>query len=77
MPTLLYQCPAGLSGDMNLGAMIALGVAPVDLAEEPDHQLIVRRVTARCQLIDHRDGLLHCGRRGRQLVCFFRETYVL
>jgi len=34
MPTLLYQCPAGLSGDMNLGAMIALGVAPARLITE-------------------------------------------
>ena len=34
MPTLLYQCPAGLSGDMNLGAMIALGVDPEKLKSE-------------------------------------------
>lgn len=34
MPTLLYQCPAGLSGDMNLGAMIALGVDPAQLIAE-------------------------------------------
>lgn len=34
MPTLLYQCPAGLSGDMNLGAMIALGVDPAALITE-------------------------------------------
>ncbi len=34
MPTLLYQCPAGLSGDMNLGAMIALGVDPAQLISE-------------------------------------------
>jgi len=34
MPTLLYQCPAGLSGDMNLGAMIALGVDPSALEHE-------------------------------------------
>jgi len=34
MATLLYQCPSGLSGDMNLGAMIALGVDPVALETE-------------------------------------------
>lgn len=34
MPTLVYQCPAGLSGDMNLGAMIALGVDAVILEKE-------------------------------------------
>ncbi len=32
MITLLYHCPAGISGDMNLGAMIDLGVKP-DLLE--------------------------------------------
>lgn len=31
MATLLYQCPAGLSGDMNLGAMVALGACPEKL----------------------------------------------
>ncbi|MGC6423667.1 MAG: nickel pincer cofactor biosynthesis protein LarC [Lentimonas sp.] len=34
MPTLVYQCPAGLSGDMNLGAMVALGVDPNVLESE-------------------------------------------
>lgn len=34
MATLLYQCPAGLSGDMNLGAMVALGVDPKILETE-------------------------------------------
>ncbi len=34
MPTLLYQCPAGLSGDMNLAAMVGLGVCPDYLRAE-------------------------------------------
>ena len=34
MPTLLYQCPAGLSGDMNLAAMVGLGVCPDYLRSE-------------------------------------------
>lgn len=34
MPTLVYQCPAGLSGDMNLGAMVGLGVDPKALEAE-------------------------------------------
>lgn len=34
MKTLLYQCPSGISGDMNLGAMIALGVDPAALEAE-------------------------------------------
>jgi uncharacterized protein (TIGR00299 family) protein len=31
MKTLYYNCPAGLCGDMNLGAMVDLGVNPEDL----------------------------------------------
>ncbi|MDP4694187.1 MAG: nickel pincer cofactor biosynthesis protein LarC [Opitutales bacterium] len=34
MSTLLYQCPAGLSGDMNLGAMVALGLEPAAIEAE-------------------------------------------
>lgn len=34
MRTLIYQCPAGISGDMNLGAMIQLGVDPKQLEAE-------------------------------------------
>ncbi|CAA6679569.1 MULTISPECIES: nickel pincer cofactor biosynthesis protein LarC [unclassified Lentimonas] len=34
MSTLLYQCPAGLSGDMNLAAMVGLGVCPDYLRAE-------------------------------------------
>ncbi len=34
MATLLYQCPAGLSGDMNLGALVALGACPDKLEAE-------------------------------------------
>ncbi|MEX0325850.1 MAG: nickel pincer cofactor biosynthesis protein LarC [Puniceicoccaceae bacterium] len=34
MKTLFYNCPAGLCGDMNLGAMVDLGVAPEDLIKE-------------------------------------------
>jgi len=34
MKTLHYNCPAGLSGDMNLGAMIDLGVSPERLVRE-------------------------------------------
>ncbi|MAV84200.1 MAG: TIGR00299 family protein [Puniceicoccaceae bacterium] len=34
MPTLVYNCPSGISGDMNLGAMVALGVDPKALEAE-------------------------------------------
>lgn len=34
MTTLVYNCPSGLSGDMNLGAMIGLGVDPEALEAE-------------------------------------------
>lgn len=34
MPTLVYNCPSGISGDMNLGAMIGLGVDPKLLETE-------------------------------------------
>lgn len=34
MPTLVYNCPSGISGDMNLGAMIGLGVDPKALEAE-------------------------------------------
>lgn len=34
MLVLLYSCPAGISGDMNLGAMIDLGVDPALLEQE-------------------------------------------
>ena len=34
MPTLVYNCPSGISGDMNLGAMVALGVDPEVLEAE-------------------------------------------
>lgn len=34
MPTLVYNCPSGISGDMNLGAMIGLGVDPKTLKQE-------------------------------------------
>ncbi|NCG07962.1 MAG: nickel pincer cofactor biosynthesis protein LarC [Verrucomicrobia bacterium] len=34
MRTLLYHCPAGISGDMNLAAMVALGVDPAALEAE-------------------------------------------
>ena len=34
MPTLVYNCPSGISGDMNLGAMVALGVVPEMLEAE-------------------------------------------
>lgn len=34
MPTLVYNCPSGISGDMNLGAMVALGVDPNVLENE-------------------------------------------
>ncbi|CAI8280517.1 MAG: Uncharacterised protein [Opitutia bacterium UBA7350] len=34
MRTLYYHCPAGISGDMNLAAMVALGVDPATLESE-------------------------------------------
>ncbi|MEX0331601.1 MAG: nickel pincer cofactor biosynthesis protein LarC [Puniceicoccaceae bacterium] len=34
MKTLFYNCPAGLCGDMNLGAMVDLGVEPDAIVEE-------------------------------------------
>lgn len=34
MPTLVYNCPSGISGDMNLGAMIGLGVDPSIVEKE-------------------------------------------
>ncbi|MGA1204794.1 MAG: nickel pincer cofactor biosynthesis protein LarC [Opitutales bacterium] len=34
MTVLYYNCPAGLCGDMNLGAMVDLGVNPQDLLRE-------------------------------------------
>lgn len=34
MPTLVYNCPSGISGDMNLGAMVGLGVSPKALEAE-------------------------------------------
>lgn len=34
MTTLVYNCPSGISGDMNLGAMVALGVDPKVLEAE-------------------------------------------
>ena len=34
MNTLVYNCPSGLSGDMNLGAMVGLGVDPKTLESE-------------------------------------------
>ena len=34
MRTLHYHCPAGISGDMNLAALVALGVDPAALEAE-------------------------------------------
>ncbi|MEM0965671.1 MAG: nickel pincer cofactor biosynthesis protein LarC [Verrucomicrobiota bacterium] len=34
MATLVYNCPSGISGDMNLGAMVGLGVDPQALQAE-------------------------------------------
>ena len=34
MATLLYQCPSGISGDMNLAGLVALGVDPTELESE-------------------------------------------
>lgn len=55
MLILLYSCPAGISGDMNLGAMIDLGVDPA-LLEQELMKLPLKGWSVQVEK-DHRNGI--------------------